>query len=133
MTADRILLVEDEETQSGPFLQMLEYRKYAVECARDLTEVRCLLPTFKPVLAIVDLLLVSADMADGFDVIRYVRSSSYAHMGLLAWTARFTDARDEIRALRNGADDFVRKDAEFGLIEARIEALLRRVDRCASI
>ena len=41
----------------------------------------------------------------------------------------FVDGQDEIRALREGADDFMSKEVEFGLLEARIEALLRRLSR----
>lgn len=133
MTAEKILLVEDEESQVGPVRQMLKYRHYEVECVKDLVEVRNKLPVFKPALAVVDLLLVNADGADGFDVIGYIRNSAYSHIGILAWTLYFTDDSQAIRALRMGADDFIRKDAQWGLIEARIEALLRRVARSASI
>lgn len=133
MAAGRILVVEDEEPQSRRLCGMLQYRGYEVECAKDFTDVKRLLPLFKPALAVVDLLLVSVDGFDGFDVIRYVRSSAYSQMGILAWTANYIDERDEIWALRTGADDFVRKDAQFGLLEARIEALLRRVSGYASI
>jgi DNA-binding response OmpR family regulator len=52
-----------------------------------------------------------------------------ASLGILAWTGHFVKQQDEIRALRAGADDFVSKDTEFGLIEAKIEALLRRISR----
>ena len=133
MTAERILVVEDEESQSRRLRRMLKYRGYEVECAKDLTDVKRLLPLFKPALAVVDLFLVSVDDFDGFDVIRYVRSSAYSQIGILAWSANYIDDRDEIWALREGADDFVRKDAQFGLLEARIEALLRRVSGYAGI
>jgi DNA-binding response OmpR family regulator len=47
----------------------------------------------------------------------------------MAWSMNYVDARYEVLALRAGADDFVRKGTDVGLVEARIEALLRRINR----
>ncbi len=129
MPRPRIIIIEDDESQSKPFSQMLEYRGYDVRCAKDWPEANEIIQSFRPTLAIVDLLLISAEGSSGFDVIQKLRASAHSRVGILAWTARYVDARDEILALRAGADDFVRKDAEVGLIEARIDALVRRVRR----
>jgi len=129
MNAGRILIIEDDEDFSGQFRQMLEYHLYEVRCAKSWSEAREVLQSFRAVVAIVDLLLISTDGADGFDVIRQLRASEHSHIGILAWTAQYVDSRHEILTLRVGADDFVRKDIETGIIEARIEALVRRVER----
>lgn len=129
MATVRILLVEDEESHSKPFSELLRFHGYEIRCAKNLTDTREVLRSFTPLLAIVDLLLISADDSDGFDVIRYLRASEHAHLGILAWTANYVSARDEVLALRAGADDFVKKDADVGLIEARIDALIRRIGR----
>ena len=130
MTGERILIVEDDWSQAKPFTQMLEYRGYTVRCAQDIVSATQMVHKFDPHLVIVDLLLVStAAEADGFDVIAALRSAEFAlsTFGIMVWTSHFVNAKDEIRALRSGADEYLRKDAEFGLIEARIEALLRRI------
>jgi DNA-binding response OmpR family regulator len=135
MSPERILVIEDEPAQSEAFRQMLEYRGYAVRCAKDWAEATRVLSTFNADLVVVDLLLISSDEEpdDGFGIIRTLRSSIYSDIGILVWTSHFVNARDEIRALRVGADDYVRKDADFGLIEARIEALLRRLNRSTKL
>ncbi|BCB76799.1 hypothetical protein GCM10022251_49420 [Phytohabitans flavus] len=130
MSGERILLVEDDGSQAKPFSQMLEYRGYTVRWAQDIVSATRIAREFDPHLVIVDLLLVSTEAeADGFDVITTLRSASFATQafGIMVWTSHFVNAKDEIRALRSGADEYLRKDAEFGLIEARLEALLRRI------
>lgn len=112
-------------------MQMLKYRGYEVEATFNGIDGVAQAITYRPDLVIVDLLLVQrGDEMDGFDVIQTLRNTPpTAHVGILAWTGHFVERNDEIRALRAGADDYVSKDSEFGLLEARIEALLRRVSR----
>jgi DNA-binding response OmpR family regulator len=127
----KILLIEDEPAQSKALKLLLEYRGFEVECTANWEETCVKLLSFHPVLAIVDLLLIGPH--DGFEVIGFLRASRFADIAIMASTSHFVNSRDEILALRAGADDFVRKDADFGLIEARIEALLRRLARSAIV
>lgn len=130
LAGERILVIEDETSQSKPFREMLEYKGYQVECVEDAdTGLQAARKSLVD-LVIVDLLLVSSRSSrDGFDVISALRSpeSSNPDVGILVWTSHYVTARDEIRALRAGADAYIKKDSDVGLIEARIEALLRRV------
>jgi DNA-binding response OmpR family regulator len=128
MSTVRILLVEDEESYARPFMQSLEFLGYEVEWVRDWSGAREVILRFTPVLAIVDLYLATQDDMEGFEVIRRLRAALPAKLGILAWSANFVDARYEVLALRAGADDFVRKSADVGLVEARIQALLRRIN-----
>jgi DNA-binding response OmpR family regulator len=127
----KILVIEDEERQSKPFVKMLEYREYEVLVAFNGLDGVALAVKYVPDLVIVDLLLVQrGDQMDGYDVIRTLRKTpETCNVGIVAWTGHFVDGQDEIRALREGADDFMSKETEFGLLEARIEALLRRLSR----
>lgn len=129
--AYKILVIEDDSDQSRPFTQMLKYRGYEILTAYNGVDGVAQGIEHNPDLVIVDLLLVQrGDEMDGFDVIQKLRNTpSTARIGILAWTGHFVERSDEIRALRSGADDYVSKDSEFGLLEARIEALLRRVSR----
>jgi len=126
--ADRILVIEDERTHSTPLQQMLEFRGYDVRIIRNGTGATRVVREFGPLVVVIDLMLTdpAGEVDDGYEVTRKLRRLQ-ADLGILVWTAQYASPRDEIRALRAGADDYVRKDAEFGVIEARIEALLRRV------
>ena len=127
----KILVIEDDPDQSRPFMQMLKYRGYDVLTAYNGIDGVAKAISYHPALVIVDLLLVQrGDEMDGYDVIQALKNTpETASIGIMAWTGHFVEGSDEIRALRAGADDYVSKDSEFGLLEARIEALLRRVAR----
>lgn len=127
--AHKILIIEDVDEQVKPIIQMLEYRGYEVITAQNGIDGVVKADKHRPDLVIVDLLLVErGDEADGYEVIKTIRNTpEIASIAILAWTGHFVRGQDEIQALRAGADDFVRKDVDFGLLEAHIEALLRRV------
>lgn len=127
--AYKILIIEDEADQAKPIIQMLEYRGYKVFPSQNGISGLAKAVELRPDLVIVDLLLVEhGDEADGYDVIEAIRNTpEIASIGIIAWTIHFVSGQHEIRALRVGADDFVRKDVEFGVLEARIERLLKRI------
>src|SRR5262245_377736 len=125
----KILIVEDEREQAKPFYDLLKFRGDTVFTAENGVDAMKMSSTYRPELVIVDLLVVRrGDVLDGYHVIEKLRSSKETNRsGILAWTSHYVREADHIRALRLGADDFVTKDIEFGVLEARIEALLRRV------
>lgn len=126
-----ILVIEDDTKQSKPLVDMLKYRGYKVVPAYNGIDGIARASEQLPDLVIVDLQLVEkGDELDGYAVIQALREDpSTSSIGILAWSAIFIDGNDEIRALRAGADDYVNKEIDFGRLEARIEALLRRVTR----
>lgn len=125
----KILVIEDDPDQSKPFIELLRYRGYDIVPADNGIDGVAKAVKHQPDLVIVDLLLVQrGDQMDGYEVIKVLRGTQETlNVRILAWTGHFVKKEDEIRALRAGADDYVSKDSEFGLLEARIEALLRRV------
>jgi two-component system alkaline phosphatase synthesis response regulator PhoP len=129
--AHKILIIEDIDDMVKPIIQMLEYRGYEVLTAQNGLDGVAQAIKHRPDLVIVDLLLVErGDDVTGYQAIEMIRGTpEISSIGILAWTSHFVRGQDEIQALRAGADDFVRKDVEFGVLEARIEALLRRVAR----
>lgn len=74
----------------------------------------------------VDLIVLDLGLPDidGFDVLRMIRSVSATPIVIA--TAR-DDETEIVRALRAGADDYVVKPFSSEQLEARIEAVLRRV------
>jgi DNA-binding response OmpR family regulator len=132
--SQKILVVEDEAEQAKPFISLLSYKGYEIIHAENGVDAIALALKERPSLAIIDLLVVRrGDEMDGYDLIHQLRETEETkNVAILAWTGHFVQRQDEIRALRAGADDYVSKDVEFGVIEARIEALLRRTARSAS-
>ena len=125
----RLLIVEDHQEESVPFRELLLFKGYDVIVCENGLDALAIAVEQKPDLIIVDLLLaLRGDDLDGYEVIKRLRTvPTTRRIGILAWTSHFVKDKDQIRALRSGADDFVTKDVETGVLEARIEALLRRV------
>jgi len=76
----------------------------------------------QPDLIILDLGLPDAD---GFEVLRELRS--YSTVPIIILTAR-DDEKDKVRGLELGADDYLTKPFGARELEARIQAVLRRVE-----
>lgn len=123
----RILVVEDEIDLATGLRNNLELEGHEVLVAHDgLEGVRLALGS-DPSLILLDLMLPGMD---GLDVLRSIRREGL-RCPILLLTARGAEA-DKVQGLRSGADDYVTKP--FGLLEllARVEALLRRVDRAGA-
>jgi DNA-binding response OmpR family regulator len=74
-----------------------------------------------------DLLLLDWDVPDlsGMEVLKWVRERSEVHIPVLFIT-NHVEERDIVRALENGADDFLSKPLRISELKARVRALLRR-------
>ncbi|MFT3968168.1 MAG: response regulator transcription factor [Sphingobium sp.] len=75
----------------------------------------------------VDLLLIDWNIPDvsGISVVRWVQENLEIHPPTLMLTSR-TDEEDIVAALRSGADDYVIKPMQPGVLLARIESIRRR-------
>src|SRR5262245_46741148 len=98
-----ILLVDDERAIQRALDPLLRSRGYDVVLARTSTEAMDAFSRYKPDLLILDLGLPDAD---GLDVCRWVRERS--DIPILVLSARGAE-HDKVRALDDGADDFVTK------------------------
>jgi DNA-binding response OmpR family regulator len=117
----RILLVEDDRRVSMVMTSMLQRRGYEVEQAATATAALAAAPCE---LVLLDLNLPDGD---GLHVCRELRARN-ADLGIIAVTAR-GEERDRVAGLRSGADDYVVKPFSMAELQARIDALLRRVAR----
>jgi two-component system, OmpR family, alkaline phosphatase synthesis response regulator PhoP len=121
---NRILIVEDNENLAYGLSTSLELEGYEVGLAstglEGLEEAR----RWEPDLIILDLMLPEMD---GFRVLKALRREGN-EAPVLILTARGEEA-DKVLGFRMGADDYVTKP--FGVLEllARVQALLRRVER----
>jgi len=119
----RVLLVEDDVSVAGAMESALRRRGYDVVRAATVAEALAA-PS-------VDLVLLDLGLpdGDGIEVCRELRRRD-DHVAIIAVTAR-GEERDRVIGLRIGADDYVVKPYSMAELQARMDAVLRRVARAA--
>ena len=118
-----ILLVDDEMAIQRALDPLLRSRGYDVALARTVTDAMAAFNRHKPDLLILDLGLPDAD---GVEFCRWVRDRS--DVPILVLSARNAE-QDKVKALDEGADDFVAKPFGPEELLARVRSALRRVFR----
>jgi DNA-binding response OmpR family regulator len=117
----RILVVEDERPLARVVARGLTEEGHAVDVAHDCATARWHVNEQDYAVILLDLGLPDGD---GTDLCRELRSRKVSARVLML-TAR--DAvRDRIVGLDSGADDYLAKPFDFGELNARVRALLRR-------
>ena len=123
MTAQKILIVEDEQAIREMIAFHLSRAGYAVLEAQNCREARALLADNRPDLALIDWML--PDMS-GLELTRTLkRDKEFEDLAIIMLTAR-ADERDKVSGLEGGADDYITKPFSPRELVARIKAVLRR-------
>jgi two-component system phosphate regulon response regulator PhoB len=123
MTAQKILIVEDEQAIREMTAFHLSRAGYEVFEAQDCREARVLLADNRPDLALIDWML--PDMS-GLELTRTLkRDKEFDDLAIIMLTAR-ADERDKVSGLEGGADDYITKPFSPRELVARIKAVLRR-------
>ncbi len=121
MTQPRLLLVDDEDNLRSMLDAALRHSGFDVHPVADGRSAIDAVPTVKPDLIVLDVMLPDLD---GFDVCKRLRSSG-DRTPVLFLTAR--DAtEDKVRGLTLGGDDYLVKPFSLEELVARITAILRR-------
>ena len=120
MSAGRVLFVEDEDSISEPFAELLRAEGFEAMVARTAAEALSLAEQIHPDVVLLDVMLPDGD---GRDVCRELRRRS--DVPILMLTAR-ADVTDRVLGLELGADDYVVKPFSSVEVISRIRALLRR-------
>jgi DNA-binding response OmpR family regulator len=123
MTAQHILIVEDEPSIAEVVGLYLEGAGYSVRTARDGSLARRMLEETLPDLVIMDLMLPGMD---GLSLTRWLRTRS--DVPIIMLTAR-RDEIDRIAGLETGADDYIIKPFSPQELVSRVRAVLRRTGR----
>lgn len=123
MSEKRILLVEDNEKIMQGNQRMLLRRGYGVASALTLTEARREFEAQTPDLIVLDIMLPDGS---GLDFMAELRQYSQTPVLLLTG---LTATEDIVRGLTAGGDDYLPKPYDFGVLLARVEALLRRAQQ----
>ncbi|TCL60942.1 two-component system response regulator TctD [Kineothrix alysoides] len=118
----RILLVEDNEQIMRGNERMLARRGYEVVTALTLADAHNACDAQMPDLFVLDIMLPDGS---GLDFMSELRQHSHAPVLLLTG---LTAPEDIVRGLSKGGDDYLAKPYDFGVLLARVEALLRRAE-----
>jgi two-component system phosphate regulon response regulator PhoB len=123
MTAQKILIVEDEQAIREMTVFHLSRAGYEVFEAEDCREARAMLADNRPDLALIDWML--PDMS-GLELTRDLkRDKNFEDLAIIMLTAR-AEERDKVSGLEGGADDYITKPFSPRELVARIQAVLRR-------
>jgi two-component system, OmpR family, response regulator len=117
----RALVVEDEPRLAAGLRGGLEAEGYAVDVALTGTDGLWLAREHAYGVVLLDLMLPEVD---GLTICRTLRAE-HVWTPILMLTARNADT-DQVRALDNGADDYLTKPFSYVVLLARLRALLRR-------
>ena len=122
-----LLVVEDDEVINESLTLRLEAEGYAVTRAVDGPGAVAAFGDAQPDLVLLDIMLPGFD---GLEVCRHIQA--IRPVPVLMLTAR-DDETDILIGLGVGADDYVTKPFRMREVVARIQALLRRVERAAEL
>lgn len=125
--AAKLLIVDDEASVRRVLNRFLASSGYEViECA-DGQEVSLVVARESPDLVLLD---VEMPVMDGWTTLRNLRASG-CNVPVLMLT-NIADVPARVKGLEAGADDYLGKPCDFGELNARITALLRRSGRSGS-
>lgn len=121
----RIALLEDDDVlRDSVLLPRMRGYGFAMEGMRTARELRDMLDSDPPDIVILDIGLPDAD---GFQLAAALRESD-PRLGIVMLTGR-ADGDDRIRGLVEGADAYLSKPVDLGLLAATLHSLARRIGR----
>ena len=119
-----ILVAEDDEGFRALVSQVLSEAGFRVVAAKDGQEAWELLEKYGADMAVLDL---NMPRLDGMELTRRLRADSrYRDLPVLMLTVRAL-VEDQLSGYERGADDYLTKPFDVGMLVSRVRALLRRV------
>ena len=122
----RVLIVEDEKPISNLIRMSLKKAGYMCTCVYDGIAAADILDREKFDLVLLDVMLPGAD---GFELMDYIRPLQIPVIFLSAKGS----VDDRVRGLRMGAEDYIVKPFEVVELLARVEVVLRRYNKLATV
>lgn len=118
----KILIIEDDIKLKAYISEYLQAYDYEVKTIEDFDTVIETVHEFNPNLILLD---INLPKFDGFYFLKIIRK--YYKTPVIILSAR-SDEGEQIRGMELGADDYVTKPFVIGILVAKINALLRRVN-----
>ena len=122
----KIFIVEDENTIRDELSIFLARYGYEVEAPENFENI---IEEIKKSISDLILLDINLPIFDGYYICREVRK--FSETPIIVVTSRDSDV-DELMSMNLGADDFVTKPYNTQILLARIEAILKRVNRSST-
>lgn len=119
---DVILAADDNESNLLLLEEYLWQWGFDVVVARDGREAVALFDQHSPALVVLDVMM---PVMDGYEACRRIRSAPHGRRVPIVMLTALTGTEDKIRALEEGADDFLNKPINRQELRARIRSLLR--------
>ena len=116
----RILIVEDETTLNKTLQEGLQDYGYQVDIVSNYKDAEYFIDIRNYDLVLTDWMLPDGDALGVIDEVKNKASRTV----VVVFSAR-DDKESEIKALKHGADDYIKKPFDFDVLVARIEARLR--------
>lgn len=123
-----ILIVDDDAQVRELLKRRLRRRQFCVETAADGFSAGMRVRERRPDLIILDLIM---EGVDGFEVCRKIKTDPYLKDTRILIMTGFDTPAHRTRAMREGADGYVAKHADFSILLAYIEALLENREETA--
>lgn len=117
----RLLVVEDQEKMASFIRMGLMQSGYSVDVAKSSGAAESMVSGNSYDLIILDVMLPDQS---GIDTARHLRTDGY--QGPILMLTALSGTKDRIHGLDAGADDYLAKPFDFGELQARVRALLRR-------
>ena len=121
-----ILIIEDDASISNLIVTTLVREGYSCEAASDGRRGLELYETGRFDLILLDLML---PMISGYDLLETIRNGDTPVIVISA----MNQVQDWIKGLKMGADDYLSKPFQVGELVARIESVLRRVNKASPV
>lgn len=116
----RILIVEDDAVIAAAVKKHLESWSFETACVEDFQNVLAQFAAFDPQLVLLD---ISLPFYNGYHWCEEIRRISQVPVLFLSSAA---DNMNVVMAMQMGADDFIAKPFDLGVLTAKIQAMLRR-------
>jgi len=116
----RILIIEDDVALSKTLSDKLTEQGYQNDIAENLSDAKYYLDIRN-----YDLVLLAWPLSNekGLDIITTIKNAG--HKTSVIVLSEYDDKDSEIKALKSGADDFIKKPLDYDILLVRIEAKLR--------
>ena len=120
----KVLIVDDEPDIVEIISYNLQKEGYRVESAKNGVEALEKVPSFKPDLIILDIMMPKMN---GLEVCRILRAKPEYDDSLIIFLTALSDESSQITGLETGADDYISKPISPKVLISRVNAVFRRL------